>query len=77
MEELGNSVRNIYINDNLNKYYKELAAKCRRLRKNKKIKDTWTYNGIVTIKLNDDSIRYITHKNDLDRLFPNFSYFHE
>ena len=75
MEELGDSVKNIYVNDNLNKYYKELSAKCRRLKKKNKIKDTWCYNGVVSIKLNDDFIKHITHKNDLDKMFPNFVYF--
>ena len=75
MDDLGDSVSKIYVNDNLSQYNNRLAAKCRRLKKKREIKDTWTTSGIVRIKLNDNSIKVITHKNDLDKLFPNFVYF--
>ena len=74
-DELGNVVKKIYINDNLSHYYKQLAAKGRRLKKNREIIDTWTTNGIVKIKLHNDSIKTLTHQNDLDILFPNYDYF--
>ena len=74
-EALGDEVKNIYFNDNLNKYYKELSAKCRRLKKKRKISDTWTTNGTVRIKLKDNSMKVITHQHDLDKLFPGFVYF--
>ena len=74
-KELGFSVTNIFINENLNKYIKELSAKCRRLKKKGLINDTWVSKGIVKIKSNDNSIRSITHQNDLEKLFPNFVYF--
>lgn len=75
LEDLGDEVKNIYFNENLNKYYNGLSAKCRRLKKKRKISDSWTLNGIVRIKLKDNSIKVITHQHDLDNLFPNFVYF--
>ena len=71
----GLNTKNIYFNDNLCKHYKNLSARCRRLKSKKKIIDTWTENGIIKIKMNDKSVRVITHKNDLDKLFPDFVYF--
>ena len=75
MEELGNSLKKIYVNKNLSQYNKLLAAKYRRLKNKREINDTWTRNGLVRIKLYDDSIKVITHQNDLDKMFPNFVYF--
>ena len=75
MEELGDSVENIYVNENLSRYYNDIGAKCRRLRKKGNIMDTWTFKGMVKIKMNDGSIKNIFHHNDLDRLFPKFVYF--
>lgn len=67
--------KELYINDYLCWYYKKLAAKCRRLKKRKDISDTWTFKGIVKIRLLNESVRSIKHQVDLDRLFPNYSYF--
>ena len=75
IDKLGNQVTKIYFNENLNKLNKELAAKCRRLKKKKLISETQVSNGIVKIKLNDGTKKFISHSNDLDRLFPNFVYF--
>ena len=75
MDNLGESVKSIYINDNLCSYYKDLGAKCRRLKKKRKISETWYTNVIVRIKLKDNSIKVITHQHDLDAFFPNFVYF--
>ena len=74
-EKLGDSVKNIYINENLCGYYKLLAAKSRRLKKRRKITDTWISYGTVKLKLKDGSTKSITHENDLERLFPGFVYF--
>ena len=74
IEELEDSVKSIYVNDNICSYYKELAAKCRRLKKRRKISDTWTSYGTVKIKLKDGITVTITHQNDLDRIFPDFIY---
>ena len=73
--ELGERVKHIYFNENLSKYNKDFAAKCRRLKRKKLIIDTWTSNGIVRIKLNDNTIKVISHQNDLDILFPDFVYY--
>ena len=75
MDILGSEVNNIYVNENLCSYYKDLSAKCRRLKKRKKITDTWIKNGIVRIKLLNDNIKIITHQSDLDFYFPDFVYF--
>ena len=74
-EDFGNTVKNIYVNENYSQYFKQLSAKCRRLKKDGKIKDTWTSYGLVKIKLLNNTIRVISHQNDLDKLFPNFIYF--
>ena len=68
-------VKNIYFNENLNGYYNQLAAKSRRLKKIRKISDTWIGNWTVRMKFKDNSIRIITHQNDLDEPFPDFVYF--
>ena len=60
--ECGDEVKNIYFNENLNGYYNQLEAKSRRLKKIRKISDTWITNGTVRIKLKDNSIRVITHQ---------------
>ena len=75
IEDLGESTKNIYVNENICSYFKELSAKCRKLKKRRKISDTWTTYGTVKIKLKNGSIKVITHINDLDILFPNFVYF--
>ena len=66
---------NIFVNENLCKQYKDIAAKCRRLKRKNMINATWSFNGIVKIKLNDNSIKVISHPNVLDRMFPNVVYF--
>ena len=70
-----NNIKNIYINENLNAYYKRLAAKCRRLKNNSLIIDTWTFKGIPRIKLANGDQLFITHEYDLDKIFPDFVYF--
>ena len=77
MAELQGAVKNIYINENLCPYYKELSAKGRRLVKKDMIQDTWVRNGTVKIKLKNNKIKTITHQNDLDKIFPNFVYFED
>lgn len=65
----------LFISDYLCWYYKKLAAKCRRLKKSRKITDTWTFKGIVKIRLLNGSVKCIRHQVDLDKMFPNFTYF--
>ena len=74
-DDLGTAVDNIYVNENLSQYYKQLSAKSRKLKRDGKIKDTWTSYGLVKIKTNTNEIRVISHQNDLEKLFPNFVYF--
>ena len=75
IDELGDAVKSIYVNENHCPYYRELAARCRRLRKHKMIDNTWSNNGIIKIKLCDGKFRIITHQADLDKLFPDYVYF--
>ena len=76
VNELGNSVSQIYVNENLStNYYKQLSAKCRRLKKKRMIMDTWVYKGIVKVQTMDETIQIISHQNVLDRFFPDVVYF--
>ena len=77
MEHLGEAVcaSELYVNENMCSYYKELGAKSRRLYKRRKITDSWTSFGTVKIKLKDGTVKIITHQADLDKLFPDFIYF--
>ena len=74
-DDLGAAVSDIYVNENLCGYFKQLSAKSRRLKRDGKIKDTWTSYGLVKIKLINNEIRVLSHNNDLEKLFPNFVYF--
>ena len=72
-EMLGfDSSTKLYVNDSLCPYYKGLFGKCRKLRNDRKIFACWTYNGVVTIKITENS-RFINilHDNDIYKLFPN------
>ena len=75
VEELGNSVSQVYANENLSNYFKQLSAKCRRLKKKKIIIDTWVFKGMVKVQMLDETIHTISHQNVLDRFFPNVVYF--
>ena len=75
VEELGNSVSQIYVNENLSNYFKQLSAKCRRLKKKKLIIDTWVFKGMVKVQMVDETIHTISHQNVLDRFFPGVVYF--
>ena len=75
VEELGNSVSQVYANENLSNYFKQLSAKCRRLKKKKIIIDTWDFKGMVKVQMLDETIHTISHQNVLDRFFPNVVYF--
>lgn len=77
MEHLGETVcaSEIYVNENICSYFKELGAKSRRLFKRRKVTDSWTSFGTVKIKLKDGTVKIITHQADLDKLFPDFVYF--
>ena len=40
----------VFVNDDLTNRRAKLAFDCRKLKKEKKIADTWTYNGKVAMK---------------------------
>ena len=62
----------IYVTNNLCPHMKSLAYECRLLKQKNRIKDTWSFNGVLKIKrLNDDIIK-ISHEVDLFKLFPDF-----
>jgi len=65
----------IYINESLTSYYKMLWSKAKKLYKDKKIHTFYTSNGTVKIKLRMDSNPIsITHRQDLDNLFPDIDF---
>jgi hypothetical protein len=45
-----------------------LAATARQAKKIEKIKDTWTSDGVIFLKLGIDTVRRITKQNELDEL---------
>lgn len=66
---------NLYINDSLCPFIKRLAWKCRILKKEKKIVDTWSIKGKVFIRQEENKKGIaISHDQDLEELFPNFEY---
>ena len=65
----------LFVRENLSWFNKNLAAKCRRLKKAGKVSDTWTHSGLVRLKLCDGKIINVNHHVELDKLFPGFIYF--
>ena len=59
----------LFINDHLCPSYKRLAARCRRLKKEKRVANTWTFKGIVKVRLFDGTVRSVKRDEDLDDLF--------
>ena len=69
--------KNIYINDNLCRTYKSLWWHCRKLHERKRIHSYWINNGVVTIRITQETpAKKILHFHTLCELFPNFN-FHE
>ena len=60
----------LFINPNLCSYYKYLSPKCKALWSGKLISSFWVSNGSLQIKLGDDTVKSVTHKDDLKALFP-------
>ena len=61
----------IFINESLCPYYRGIWNKCKKLRANQKLHHFYTINGIVRVKLKENSPpRSITHMLDLANLFP-------
>ena len=56
----------LFINSTLN----NLWSKCKALWSGKLISSFWVSNGSLRIKLGDDTVKSVTHKDDLKALFP-------
>ena len=60
----------IYINESLCPYYKKVWINCRKLWDTKRILSFWVSNGSIRVKLINENVSIITHKGDLEKLFP-------
>ena len=60
----------LFINPSLCSYYKYLWSKCKALWSCKLISSFWVSNGSLRIKLGDDTVKSVTHKDDLKALLP-------
>ena len=58
----------IYLNESLCPEYKRLFGKCHALFKEGKIKNCWTFNGTVRIRLNNDDEHSLFHNSELKAL---------
>lgn len=59
----------IYINEHLTKQNDELFLRCRQLKKQRKIYNTWTWHGISYVKCSESSrATKIVNQADLDKL---------
>ncbi|MEW8546845.1 MAG: hypothetical protein AB2693_25300 [Candidatus Thiodiazotropha sp.] len=56
----------IYINEDLTQKRKNLAFECRKLKKDRKISNTWVYNGSIYIAERDGTKVKVTQNEDLD-----------
>lgn len=54
-----------FINEDLTKLRSKLLFECRNLKKQSTLKDAWTRDGNIYIKLNDDTTKRITSPEDL------------
>ena len=65
--------QNVYIAENLCPKYKDIYEQCLKMKKGKKIKQVWTYNGTICIKKSDnrnERPQKILHVNDLNDYIP-------
>ena len=60
----------LFINSSLCSYYKYLWSTCKGLWSSKLISSFWVSNGSLRIKLGDNTVKSVTHKDDLNALFP-------
>ena len=60
----------LFINPSLCSYYKYLWSKCKALWSGKLLSSFWVSNSSLQIKLGDDTVKSVTHKDDLKALFP-------
>ena len=60
----------LFINPSLCSYYKYLWSKCKALWSGKLTSLFWETNDPLRIKSGDDTVKSVTHKDDLKVLFP-------
>ena len=65
----------LFVRNNLCPHMKTLDYNCRLLKKKELIKDTWSFNGILKVLLDNEQIYKISHDVDLYKLFPDFEEF--
>ena len=65
----------LFVQNNLCPHMKSLDYNCRLLKKKELIKDTWSFNGILKVILNNGLVYKISHDVDLYKLFPEFEEF--
>ena len=65
----------IFINENLCPYYRGIFGKCRKLKKNNKMKYLWTVIGEIRVRRDDTSTAIkVTHDDVLYDNFPDFNF---
>ena len=70
-----NDYRKISIFENLCPTFKKIFNKSRKLMFNGKIKNTWSYKGLIFIQKNNSLFpTKLTHFHDLEELFPEVTY---
>ena len=60
----------LFINPILCSYCRYLWSKCKALWSGKLLSSFWISNGSLRIKLGDDTVKSVTHKDNLKVLFP-------
>ena len=60
--------KRLFLNESLCPAYKTLLWKAGQLYKNGKIKNSWSFNGTVKIRLQNDDVKSIYHDDDLEAL---------
>ena len=65
--------KNIYINEDLTKERAEWAKRARTLKKQDKIKETWTRDGIIFVKNTDDTVDRVQNVRELEAIEKKFS----
>ena len=70
LKDLTDRPHRIYVNEDLTRKRAQLARLARTAKNNKKIKDTWVFDGKIFIKLQDDSVNVVTTETKLRELVP-------
>ena len=65
----------LFVRNNLCPHMKSLDYNCRLLKRRYLIKDTWSFNGILKVLLENEQSFKISHEVDLYKLFPEFEDF--